>query len=63
MLSECNRRKATNLCANVKTGISFFFLFFFKKGNNEPIRLALATSSALFKFLRGQRAKMRVPAC
>lgn len=59
MLSECNRSKATNLCANVKTGISFFFL----KGNNEPIRLALATSSALFKFLRGQRAKMRVPAC
>lgn len=37
--------------------------FFLKKGNNEPIRLALATSSALFKFLRGQRAKMRVPAC
>lgn len=25
MLSECNRSKATNLCANVKTGISFFF--------------------------------------
>lgn len=59
MLSECNRSKATNLCANVKTGISFFL----KRGNNEPIRLALATSSALFKFLRGQRAKMRVPAC
>lgn len=58
MLSECNRSKATNLCANVKTGISFL-----KKGNNELIRLALAASSALFKFLRGQRAKMRVPAC
>lgn len=31
MLSECNRRKATNLCANVKTGISFFFSFLKKR--------------------------------